>query len=232
MVLHPNTSSSENSSVTISTQLFSNNVPGTSFCMIGNDDDLPWFGLPRLDPSATRLVELVCICIFAIEMVAKARILGSQQFRGNKWYTVQIILITADLTGVLVSAVGSGTLHCGTQFSPALVCQPLSEYEGCTDDLLRTLPSVMDSVVLIALLLVVYAIVGVILFRNTEEGEQFFSSFGKAMVSMLVLLTTANYPDVMMPAYSRYRASVLFFASFLLIGLFFCMVREISPPRF
>ena len=166
-------------------------------------------------------------------MVAKARILGSQQFRGNKWYTVQIILITADLTGVLVSAVGSGTLPLWNPILRPLLFVSLSQsMRGALMTLLRTLPSVMDSVVLIALLLVVYAIVGVILFRNTEEGEQFFSSFGKAMVSMLVLLTTANYPDVMMPAYSRYRASVLFFASFLLIGLFFCMVREISPPDF
>ena len=43
------------------------------------------------------------------------------------------------------------------------------------------------------------------------------------MVHMLVLLTTANYPDVMMPAYNASRPSVLFFVSFLLVGLFFCM---------
>jgi hypothetical protein len=89
--------------------------------------------------------------------------------------------------------------------------------------LLRTLPSVLDSVVLITLLLVIYSTVGLLLFRNTDEGHEYFPNFSSAMVHMLVLLTTANYPDVMMPAYNASRPSVLFFVSFLLVGLFFCM---------
>ena len=62
-----------------------------------------------------------------------------------------------------------------------------------------------------------------LLFRNTEEGRIYFPDFPNSMVNMLVLLTTANYPDVMMPAYNASRPSVLFFMSFLLVGLFFCM---------
>ena len=94
---------------------------------------------------------------------------------------------------------------------------------GALTTLLRTLPSVLDSVVLITLLLVVYSTCGLLLFRNTEEGRLYFPNFAEAMVNMLVLLTTANYPDVMMPAYNAHRPSVLFFISFLLVGLFFCM---------
>jgi amino acid transporter len=202
----------------------SNHTPGGGVCAGSVDDDLPLFGLPVFDPSATRIVELICICIFTIEMITKARIMGTQQFLNNKWYTVQIILITADLTGVLVSGLGSGSLPLWNPILRPLLFVCLSQsMRGALTTLLRTLPSVMDSVVLITLLLVVYSTIGVLLFRNTEEGEMFFSSFPTAMVSMLVLLTTANYPDVMMPAYSKHRASVLFFVSFLLIGLFFCM---------
>ena len=92
---------------------------------------------------------------------------------------------------------------------------------GALTTLLRTLPSVLDSVVLITLLLVIYSTVGLLLFRNTQEGHEYFPDFSSAMVHMLVLLTTANYPDVMMPAYNASRPSVLFFVSFLLVGLFF-----------
>ncbi len=37
---------------------------------------------------------------------------------------------------------------------------------------------------------------------------------------MLVLLTTANFPDIMLPAYEQSRIYALFFISYLLFGLF------------
>ena len=37
---------------------------------------------------------------------------------------------------------------------------------------------------------------------------------------MLVLLTTANYPDVMLPAYDDSYWNMLFFVSYLIIGLY------------
>ena len=40
---------------------------------------------------------------------------------------------------------------------------------------------------------------------------------------MLVLLTTSNYPDVMLPAYQRDRSSCLFFIIYLIVGLFLIM---------
>ena len=113
--------------------------------MGGNDDDLPWFGLPRLDPSATRLVELVCICIFAIEMVAKARILGSQQFRGNKWYTVQIILILLILQVFWCQLLARDTSIVEPNSRPLLFVSLSQSMRGALMTLLRTLPSVMDS---------------------------------------------------------------------------------------
>ena len=41
--------------------------------------------------------------------------------------------------------------------------------------------------------------------------------------NMLVLMTTSNYPDVMMPAYQMSRMNFLFFGTFLLLGMFTIM---------
>ena len=40
---------------------------------------------------------------------------------------------------------------------------------------------------------------------------------------MLVLMTTSNYPDVMLPAYQINRKDCLFFLIYLVIGLFLLM---------
>lgn len=51
-----------------------------------------------------------------------------------------------------------------------------------------------------------------------EEGDKFFKTFIDAFVSLIILLTTANHPDVMIPIYQFNRFSVVYFAAFLLIG--------------
>ena len=39
------------------------------------------------------------------------------------------------------------------------------------------------------------------MFSGTLEGVQYFSSFGDSVFNMFVLLSTSNFPDVMLPAY-------------------------------
>ena len=52
------------------------------------------------------------------------------------------------------------------------------------------------------------------------EGKKYFSSVTQAFISLLVLLTTANHPDVMMPIYQYNRFSSIYFIVFLGIGTF------------
>lgn len=36
-------------------------------------------------------------------------------------------------------------------------------------------------------------------------------------------VTTENYPDIMMPAYNSNKGSIVFFATFLMIGVFYIL---------
>ena len=40
---------------------------------------------------------------------------------------------------------------------------------------------------------------------------------------MLVLMTTSNYPDIMLPAYQIYRGNCLYFIIYLVLGLMLLM---------
>ncbi|CAF0799248.1 unnamed protein product [Rotaria sp. Silwood1] len=70
-----------------------------------------------------------------------------------------------------------------------------------------------------------FAIIAMFLFPrskevNNSQGSTYFSSLHDSVFQLLVLYSTANNPDVMMPAYSDNRLNVLFFLVFVIIGIY------------
>jgi len=57
--------------------------------------------------------------------------------------------------------------------------------------------------------------------KGTPEAEEVLPDAIEAAWQLLTLTTTANFPDVMMPAYRANRTCVVFFVTFVLLGVFF-----------
>jgi hypothetical protein len=91
----------------------------------------------------------------------------------------------------------------------------------------RTIPALFEALLLLAGVVLFYAVFGVFLFRDDvfsdvpSEASAYFSDFGQSTLSIFTLLTAANNPDIMMGAYSAWRPWVFFFASFIVCGIFF-----------
>uniref|UniRef100_A0A3P8U2Y3 Voltage-dependent calcium channel protein TPC1 n=1 Tax=Amphiprion percula TaxID=161767 RepID=A0A3P8U2Y3_AMPPE len=77
----------------------------------------------------------------------------------------------------------------------------------------QSLPPFIDILLLLLFFMVIFAILG----------KNYFNTLENSLVSLFVLLTTANFPDVMMPAYSKNRWSCVFFIVYLSIELYFIM---------
>ncbi|KAM7441892.1 Two pore calcium channel protein 1 [Porites harrisoni] len=88
--------------------------------------------------------------------------------------------------------------------------------------ILLSLPPILDMLFLLLFVILIFAMLGFYLFSDNDEDE-FFSGFLRSFISLFVLLTTANYPDVMMPAYNRSRWSVIYFAVYISVTLYFLM---------
>lgn len=93
---------------------------------------------------------------------------------------------------------------------------------------IRTMPEVLSIFFVIVVVVAFAAWYGVLLFpvagqEPTAEGPMYFGSLTQGMWSLYVLMTTCNYPDVMMPAYDQNRLVVLYFGLFILTSSFFLM---------
>ncbi|OXB56915.1 hypothetical protein ASZ78_010644 [Callipepla squamata] len=92
-----------------------------------------------------------------------------------------------------------------------------------------TLPEMASVVLLLAVHLSLFTMFAMLLFARTKDGLQdkewvgYFRNLPDSLTSLLVLLTTANNPDVMIPAYSKNRAYSIFFILFTVLGNLFLM---------
>ncbi|XP_062515802.1 two pore channel protein 2-like [Corticium candelabrum] len=133
-------------------------------------------------------------------------------------------------------------------FRPFFLLQYSSLLKKTLKSINKTLPGIVGVLFLLALHLYFFTVLGMLLFTRKvtqpmknitgsnvlleahlakrhdvtllTESEKYFSSLGTAFISLLVLLTTANNPDVMLPAYRENRLYALYFIAFLSIGLY------------
>lgn len=88
----------------------------------------------------------------------------------------------------------------------------------------RSLPDLSNVLILFLASLTLFSLMAVKLFerRGLNEGR-YFSDFFDSFWQLYVLVTTANSPDIMMPAYNANRAYIFFFVAFLLVNLYLFM---------
>lgn len=85
------------------------------------------------------------------------------------------------------------------------------------------LPDIFSILFILFFVVSFYAWMGVVLFYDSDEGRDNFSNIVEAMWTLWICVTTANYPDVMMPSYNDSRTTAIFFVSFMIIAFFFLM---------
>ena len=111
----------------------------------------------------------------------------------------------------------------------SLVIRPFVVYiffSAVRSNMWMILYSCKDTLVILTTIMVyilLYASLSYYLFRNTFEGIALLTDIDASYYQLLILLTTANFPDVMLPAYNVSFWNSLFFISYLIIGLYFLL---------
>ncbi|XP_046858166.1 two pore channel protein 1-like [Xenia sp. Carnegie-2017] len=88
--------------------------------------------------------------------------------------------------------------------------------------ILKSLVPVLDIFALLLFFMIIFSILGFYFF-STNEDDPNFSTIHESFINLFILVTTANFPDVMMPAYHKNKGSAFFFVIYISIALYFLM---------
>jgi len=88
---------------------------------------------------------------------------------------------------------------------------------------MKLIPEIISTFWVLLITVTFYAWIGVIMFKDTTEGSMCFPTLVEGMWTLYIMITTANYPDVMMPAYNQNSIMAIYFISFMIISYYFLM---------
>ncbi|XP_028916058.1 two pore calcium channel protein 2 isoform X2 [Ornithorhynchus anatinus] len=179
----------------------------------------------------TESFEMFCFLIFIADVSMKSYLIGWDEFLKTKWLLAYILVLVVSLTDwtVSLSYACEETIRVRRLLRPFFLLQNSSMMKKTLKCIKRTLPEMASVVLLLTLHLCLFTMFGMLLFarekdsRQDQERLEYFRNLPDSLTSLLVLLTTANNPDVMIPAYSKNRAYSIFFILFTVIGSLFLM---------
>ncbi|XP_062272651.1 two pore channel protein 1 isoform X1 [Scomber scombrus] len=179
----------------------------------------------RLDVYVHATLELLALVMVAFELCMKLRWLGFHTFIRHKRTMVKTcVLLLQFVEAIVVLIRQTSHVRVTRALRPIFLvdCRYCGAVRRNLRQIFQSLPPFIDILLLLLFFMVIFAMLGFCLF-SPNTSDPYFNTLENSLVSLFVLLTTANFPDVMMPAYSKNRWSCVFFIVYLSIELYFIM---------
>nr|XP_060641421.1 two pore channel protein 1 [Anolis sagrei ordinatus] len=187
--------------------------------------EAPAVPMLRLGIYIHATLELLALTVVVFELSMKMRWLGFHTYIRHKRTMVKTSVLLLQFVEAIVVLVRQ-TSH--VRITRALRCIFLVDCRYCgavrrnLRQIFQSLPPFIDILLLLLFFMVIFAILGFYLF-SPNKSDPYFNTLENSLVNLFVLLTTANFPDVMMPSYARSPWSCVFFIVYLSIELYFIM---------
>ena len=173
-------------------------------------------------------IELCGLILMIVQLYLKTRWIGFRSFLKHKRTLIKGVTLSVMIVEAIVVLLRNKNHFRVTRSLRVLfVCD--TYYCGGVRRFIRqifkSLPPIIDMLGLLLFIMLIYSVLGFYMFGPTEThpGSPYFNTFFLSFINLFVLLTTANYPDVMMPSYNKDSLSVVFFFTYLMICLYFLM---------
>ncbi|XP_074521541.1 two pore segment channel 3 [Halichoeres trimaculatus] len=182
---------------------------------------------------ATLLVELLCLLVFTIRLVHYAKVIPRDKF----WKDPKNICIIVIIMLTLVDIIIYGALKASNCYAVrwSRVLRPLllvnvtegRQLRRAIRSIRNALPQIFYVFLLFMFSVLIFSLMALKLLGKrglqTAEGAPYFTNYMEIVFELYVLVTTANSPDVMMPAYNASFVFAIFFILYILINTYIFM---------
>ncbi|KAI3380505.1 hypothetical protein SNEBB_011103 [Seison nebaliae] len=200
-------------------------------------------------------IELLTLIILTFDVIFKTVLKLFQNSLKEGWLlTYYLILFISFIDWSLTMANGSNcspntnnslqyfsSLQIRRYFRPFFLLQSSTLMKKILHCMQRSMKPILSVGLLLVFHLFFFALMGILIFPRNRNGipihddekEAFavFDSISHSLIHLLVLLTTANHPDVMMLAYAANRLYVIYFVIFVFFGTY-CMVSMVTAVMY
>ncbi|XP_060704811.1 two pore segment channel 3 [Hemiscyllium ocellatum] len=181
----------------------------------------------------TSVVEFICLLMFTLRLFHFSKITPTKVFWRDAKNICVIVSILLTLMDMIVYLTLRETGYFAVRWSRVLrplFCVNFTEsrqLRRAFRNIRNTLPEITYVFVLFMFSVAVFSLMALKLFAkrklSTVEGALYFSNYLDIFFNLYVLVTTANSPDVMMPAYEVSWAYSIFFVIFIIVNTYVFM---------
>ncbi|XP_053567920.1 two pore calcium channel protein 1 [Bombina bombina] len=211
-------------------------MQAVTYFLITVDLSLALFEEPAVYPLpflATSIVEVICLMGFLCRLVHFSMVTPRNVFWKDTKNICVMATVTLNLIDLIVYAALSLAQIQSIRWSRVLRTIYLVNFAESRQirrafrSIRNTLPEILYVFLLFIFSVLMFSLMALKLFGSrklkTAEGEPYFQNYLDAVFNLYVLVTTANSPDVMMPAFDYNWWYSIFFIAYIIINTYIFM---------
>jgi len=177
---------------------------------------------PSFPWQAAVVIDALCIAFFTANLYYRGLGLGAKiSVRTHPTFCLRLVVLLLLIVNLGLTIAYPTSARFVRVVRVVLILDP--EYaEGvrrvCRQTMITTY-EIFDMLVLLVLYILLFSVLAFYFFSDNQN-DPYFATLGTSYVSLFILMTTANYPDVMMPSYYKNEFACLFFIFYMMFGFY------------
>lgn len=198
----------------------------------GDETDVqyyPNFGISWLSTGDSYTIELICstiLVIFVLLLIGRDGLDISKFLQVSfvrKYRLVLTLCVILQWVGLVFYGMNGFYSTCALYIRLIILTCLNGKLQRELSHFIAVVPKLWNFLFILLLVITFYSWIGNTIFLGSDEGKEHFPTLVEGMFTLWICFTTANYPDVMMPAFNKHSLANAFFVTYMIIAYFFIM---------